>query len=472
MIFSLYNKTQCAIKVDNQITDFFNYEKGVRQGCPLSPLLFNLYINDLIDAINKTSLTDIYLNENNKINALLYADDLVLISESKEGLQKQIDTLHNYCKKWKLKINTKKTKSMVFNRGNKIINADFKVGDTHIEKVKTFTYLGFAISAKNCQFQTTIDDLTIKANRAIFSLRNKIKLSKLPVKLAIKIFHTQIVPILLYGSEVWGPYMEENFESWDYTKIERTQTKFLKQVLGCGYQTSNNMTRADTGCRPLIIQIIKRYISYFKNIKETTYKLSHDAFLYERESQETPNFMHFSEKFNLNTDILQSPHTKISKICNDTYDRFWSESIATSSKAISFNKYKTNIHLDPYLLINLNTKHRIALSRFRLSNHSLWIEKGRHTKPITDKKKRLCDLCKIEIEDEKHFLLICPLYSPKRIILENACRNTCSRYDSLDSEQKFIFIMSNENIEILKTLSKFIFDSMSLRDKIVEYFFK
>ena len=81
-------------------------------------------------------------------------------------------------------------------------------------------------------------------------------------------------------------------------------------------------------------------------------------------------------------------------------------------------------------------------------------------------------MCKTEIEDEKHFLLNCPLYIPKRINLENICRHNCVRYDSLDNEQKYIFIMSNENEDVLKTLSKFVFDSMSLRDKMVDYFFK
>ena len=112
---------------------------------------------------------------------------------------------------------------MVFNRGNKIIKANFKVGDVCIENVKNFTYLGFAISAKNCQFQSTID-LSIKANRAIFALRNKIKFSKLPTKLAIKIFNAQIVPILLYGSEIWGPYMDLSFDTWDKTKIKIIQS--------------------------------------------------------------------------------------------------------------------------------------------------------------------------------------------------------------------------------------------------------
>ena len=139
LIIDLYAKTKCSIKSNTHITDFFSYKKGVRQGCPLSPLLFNLFINDLVDIINKNSMSNVNLNTSNKMNILLYADDLVLMAESKEGLQSQIDTLQDYCQKWKLKINTNKTKTMVFNRGNKIINANFKIENSPIENVKNFT---------------------------------------------------------------------------------------------------------------------------------------------------------------------------------------------------------------------------------------------------------------------------------------------------------------------------------------------
>ena len=82
----------------------------------------------------------------------------------------------------------------------------FNVGGTSIENVKSFTYLGFTISAKNCSFQSTLNDLSIKANRAVFAIKNNMKISQLPLRLAKKIYQSQIAPILLYGSQIWGPY--------------------------------------------------------------------------------------------------------------------------------------------------------------------------------------------------------------------------------------------------------------------------
>ena len=108
----------------------FKYSKGVRQGCPLSPVLFNLYINGIFDLINDNSTSDVYLKENNKVNGLMYADDLVLISKTKEDLQHQIDKLGDFCQKWKLTINIKKNKSMVFNKETTSLIPRLKLGDS------------------------------------------------------------------------------------------------------------------------------------------------------------------------------------------------------------------------------------------------------------------------------------------------------------------------------------------------------
>ena len=125
--------------------------------------------------------------------------------------------------------------------------------------------------------------------------------------------------------------------------------------------------------------------------------------------------------------------------------------------------------MEKHLTLTFNLKHKIAISRFRLSNHTLMIEKGRHLKLHKDERK--CYFCKDKIENEEHFLIKCPFYSPLRLILEKECIEHCCRYEDLNEEQKFIFLMTNENESIIKALGKFISDSLIARDRIITYFF-
>ena len=99
------------------------------------------------------------------------------------------------------------------------------------------------------------------------------------------------------------------------------------------------------------------------------------------------------------------------------------------------------------------------------------IEEGRHFKPKLERNERKCYLCKNQIENEEHFLINCPLFTPQRNRLENICKENCKRYDNLTQEQKFIFIMCNEKSEIIKALGEFVFNCLILREMIIDYFF-
>ena len=136
---------------------------------------------------------------------MLFADDIVILAESEHDLQCSLGGLSQYCDLWKLSINASKTKCIVFNRGNRLCNCKVYGKGKLIENVKKVAYLGFVIEAKNCHLKSTAENLAIKA------LNNKIKLSRLPPLLSIKIFKSQITPILLYGSEIWGSYGTYDF---------------------------------------------------------------------------------------------------------------------------------------------------------------------------------------------------------------------------------------------------------------------
>ena len=100
---------KCVVKINNKNTNFFNYDQGVQQGNPLSPLLFNIFVNDIFDKLKKQSPL-VTLDEKKYFNALMYADDLILMAPTQEGLQNGLNSLNEYCKKWKLNINSKKTR--------------------------------------------------------------------------------------------------------------------------------------------------------------------------------------------------------------------------------------------------------------------------------------------------------------------------------------------------------------------------
>ena len=195
----------------------------------LSPTLFNIYINDLFNELDKDNSDYVTLNDIDKISALMFADDLILISTSKSGLQKSLNALEKYTKKWKLEINYKKSKCITFSRSNHKEKHQFTINNQILENTNEYKYLGIIINKKG-SFLPTLEDLNLscKAKRAIYSINSKINIRFLSVKTLLKIFDSLICPILLYGSEVWESYLNQNDEKWDQNSIEKVHTQFIK----------------------------------------------------------------------------------------------------------------------------------------------------------------------------------------------------------------------------------------------------
>jgi hypothetical protein len=140
IILNLYTSSECRVRTEGSYSKTFSSNIGVKQGCVLSPILFNLFLSDLPEFLKNSHASEINL-EFLKISLLIYADDLVLFSKSAEGLQQSLDALSEYCKLWGLIVNPDKSKIMIFNKSK---NFHFHIDENIIEIVKSFTYLGYA----------------------------------------------------------------------------------------------------------------------------------------------------------------------------------------------------------------------------------------------------------------------------------------------------------------------------------------
>ena len=123
------------------------------------------------------------------------------------------------------------------------------------------------ISSKNCSLNRILEDLSVKASKALFSLKTNLNLMKMPIKLSIKIYDTMILPILLYGIEIWAPSGKFCLEKWDKTEIEKNHTSLLKQILGLNRCTQNDMVRAEFGRLPLLLRGHTSVWSYIKYLQ-------------------------------------------------------------------------------------------------------------------------------------------------------------------------------------------------------------
>ena len=183
---AIYSKVSYSIKLNGGPLDPIESNLGLKQGCPLSPLLFNIYINDIGSYLQDNGPGNLSIQGTN-INHFLYADDLVLLAETKEGLQEHLNGLERFSKDKDLTVNTKKSVVMVFNNAGRKCNQNFTYNNRALSSVQSFTYLGVEISASG-SFSAGIKSLIAKAKKAMIPLFRTIIQFGLPFRNALKLF--------------------------------------------------------------------------------------------------------------------------------------------------------------------------------------------------------------------------------------------------------------------------------------------
>jgi hypothetical protein len=154
--------------------------------------------------------------------------------------------------------------------------------------------------------------------------------------------------------------------------------------------------------------------------------------------------------FNLSYNLFKS---SIKKALKDYYEKIWLENIQDSSKCSLYKEFKSELKLEKYL-ISLDINMKINLTKYRLSNHKLPVEIGRHNNII--RSEIICEYCKDDIGDEYHYMFVCPKFEQERLKL--VPKNCIKRR----SVKVFCDLMSTKSINTLKklaTMSKIIMNT-------------
>ena len=270
-IKSIYANVAYLIKVKGGYLKPMSSTRGLKQGGVLSPYLFNLFIDD-INQIFDESCDRIKLF-NSPLSHLLYADDLILMSNSKEGLQECLNRLGKFCDTWQLELNITKSQVVIFNSAGRLATEKFSYKDKILKNVKSYCYLGVEFSC-NGTFTKARTVLFEKANKAMFPLKGLIKQFEMPCKKSLGLFHTLIEPIALYNSENLAHLTMHQIKSIEEKKSSLAtymiksdmgivQQKFLKYILGVNRSCSNLATLGELGEFPICLRAFISILSFW-----------------------------------------------------------------------------------------------------------------------------------------------------------------------------------------------------------------
>ena len=479
IIKSMYTSTTAKVKLANGVSDVFSPNMGIKQGDCLSPLLFNLFINDISDHLVNTDPVKI---GNIDLSHLLFADDLLLLSKSKTGLQNALDSLYNYCDTWGLTVNLQKTNIIIFQKriskkGDQ--NDIFMYGDTQVAHTDSYTYLGIVFQ-RNGSFNLAAANLKSKAIKASFKMFSLLSTSNnINITLLLKLFDVLIKPIATYGCEVWAAtfltniFRDKNsndyFKQLDKISFEMVHNRFCKRILGVYSSTSNVFSRAEVGRLPLSIFVSKLIAKYWLYIiKLDPQRIVYQAYISERQLDEchTLSWVSFIKQLLTKCDLIaewenQSVENETSFL--KTIEATLLKDYASTYDNVGQNQYlpnNDNINTMPnYLKHAIPVKYRKAISRLRLGSNRLEIIRGKYTK--TPRENRICKFCSPDehIGDELHFLLSCPKHKSRRDELFKTMIELEPLFASLQGKEKADILLNPYNEGISMCVGRFIYNS-------------
>ena len=441
-IKSIYRDSSACVKLRNAETEYFSISSGVKQGDNLSPTLFSMYLNDLALEIKSK---DCGININGlDLCILLYADDIILLAPTEQKLQIMLDTIANWCKKWRMQVNKDKTQIVHYRKsGVKCTESKFKFNRDELEIVPSYKYLGVFLD-EHMTFLQTAQSLSKAATRALGLLRYKLRFLK-DCRCAsfTTMYSSYICPILDYSSGVWGT---KTFQC-----IEQVQRAATRYFLGVHKFAPTEMLQGDVGWLPCfarhkisILRLWNRLVT-MPSTRLTSHIFFWDLGYQNRNTNWSSRVHSIFQEIgcvdifdNMEPIDLKIVYERLFEIESNNFDirRY------TKPKLRYYNMFKGDMYQEDYLKLNISKYQRSIFAQFRAGILPLQVEIGRYRNiPLEERLCTLCDAC--EVEDEFHFLLKCSRYEDLRKSLFEKALLSETSFLNLQDFEKFVYLNNN-----------------------------
>jgi hypothetical protein len=254
---NMYTDMVSQVKYRGCLSDWFPVLQGTRQGGVSSPRLYLLYINGLIDELEKSGLgLCVY---NTCFASPTVADDMCLISLSKTSLDKMLDICYNYSCKWRYSYNPSKCAVLVFNEKHKYKNENrsWHIGPDRIEEKDSYTHLGINLGT-SLDSHLCLEDSKHKLRNTFFSIVgcgltdqgiNPYTISRL--------YESIVLPRSLFGCELWNDVGPSELSA-----LEIAQNKCIKHMQGISKMTRSVVALSMIGCNSIESKIEYKKLNF------------------------------------------------------------------------------------------------------------------------------------------------------------------------------------------------------------------
>jgi len=230
-IQSLYAESEARVRVCREEGEWFSVKAGLRQGCVMSPWLFNIFMDGVMREVREKAgdvgarMWDDRANHEWKVEWLMFADDTILVSDSEQKLQKLVKEFGSVCKRRKLAVNVGKSKVMRIGKNLDVNEVNISLNDSRMEAVECYRYLGVDIS-NDGRMNEEVRHRIGEARKASGALQKLWKNRRMSNEAKVGMYEGIVEPSLLYGCEAWVMNVHER------RKVEAVEMSCLRSICG------------------------------------------------------------------------------------------------------------------------------------------------------------------------------------------------------------------------------------------------